>query len=207
MKIKIFESEMQQAEIVLAAQSVLDELQSMAEKIAKMEAEQIMPIESSMREQFGADRAKQFSSSASENLRTALEAIKQTKETIGLQVDRLSAIVDGKPVPENDMQEEPSTSSSDEVDDDLGFGSEDKSTDNVDQEIDDLFGDSANPPEGRVKKESFSLRGKKLTENDRLNIKNYFNSVREFTSIKSAINETAECFALNKSEVINILGK
>lgn len=199
---KIFESEMQQAEIVLAAQSVLDDLQAMAEKIAKMEAEQIMPIESSMREQFGADRAKRFSNSASENLRAALEAIKNTKESIGSQVDQLSAIVDGEPVPENDMQSD-TFAADDEVDDNLGFG--DTKEQEVDQDIEDLFGDSANPPEGREKKESFNIKGNLITESDVTFLRNYFNNLVSMYDARTALNETAETFSLKKIDLIKIL--
>ena len=70
-----------QAEVVLAAQEIGDKLQGMAEDIAQMQVQDMMPLVQAMKEQMGMDQASAFESSATASLQGLLDTMKTTKES------------------------------------------------------------------------------------------------------------------------------
>ncbi len=70
-----------QAEVVLAAQEIGDKLQGMAEDIAQMQVQDMMPLVQAMKEQMGMDQASAFESSATASLQGLLDTMKSTKES------------------------------------------------------------------------------------------------------------------------------
>ena len=96
------ENEMDQAEAVLAAKSVTDTLQDMAEKIAKLEANNIMPLLDTIRMNFGPEYSDQLSADATTALQAVLTALKAAKEQIGANIDKMQGVITGE-APANDM--------------------------------------------------------------------------------------------------------
>ena len=87
-----------QAEVVLAAQEIGDKLQAMAEDIAQMQVQDMMPLVQAMKEQMGMDQAQAFESSATASLQGLLDSMKSTKESY----DNAVLVLQGE-APANDM--------------------------------------------------------------------------------------------------------
>ena len=95
----LMEQDLDQAELVLAAKDMVDRLQKMAEDLASMQVEDLMPLVDAMRESFGTEQANAFSASADATLAAALETIKATRE----QMDQSVMVLTGEGAPANDM--------------------------------------------------------------------------------------------------------
>ena len=101
----LFEQDLDQAELVLAAKDMGDRLQKMAEDLASMQVEDLMPLVAAMKEQMGPEKAGAFESSADAAISGALEAVKSAKESH----DNAVLALQGEAPPETDMDmEEPS---------------------------------------------------------------------------------------------------
>ena len=107
---------MDQAELVLAAKAVTDELQNIAIKIAKMEANGIMPLLDAIRLNFGEKYAEQLSNDASDALTAVLDAVKEAKTKIGKNIGNMQQIVTGEG-PGNDMAQNSGVTDEPTVDD------------------------------------------------------------------------------------------
>jgi len=80
MKAKVKESaELEQAEVMLAAQELVDELQKMVENLAEMQVQKLMPIVDAMKEQMGFEQAEAYNASAEAALGTLLNSAKAAK--------------------------------------------------------------------------------------------------------------------------------
>ena len=95
----LMEQDLDQAELVLAAKDMVDRIQKMAEDLASMQVEDLMPLVDAMRESFGTEQANAFSASADATLAAALETIKATRE----QMDQSVMVLTGEGAPVNDM--------------------------------------------------------------------------------------------------------
>ena len=101
----LFEQDLDQAELVLAAKDMGDRLQKMAEDLASMQVEDLMPLVAAMKEQMGPEKAGAFESSADAAISGALESVKSAKESH----DNAVLALQGEAPPETDMDmEEPS---------------------------------------------------------------------------------------------------
>lgn len=97
------ESELDQAEVLLAAKNMADELQKMAENLASMQVEELMSITNAMKEEVGTAEADTFNASAEMAIGSALEAVKAANA----QVNDAVLVAQGQ-APETDMgMEEP----------------------------------------------------------------------------------------------------
>ena len=76
------ESELQQAQVVLAAQDMVDQIQKMTEQISEMQFKDLPALVDSIRNDMGADQASQFQSQASAALSTLLSAVQQGKTAL-----------------------------------------------------------------------------------------------------------------------------
>ena len=80
MKTKVRESaELEQAEVMLAAQELVDGLQKMVEDLAGMQVQKLMPIVDAMKEQLGFEQAEAYNASAEAALGTLLSSAKAAK--------------------------------------------------------------------------------------------------------------------------------
>ena len=78
----VMESDLEQAEVMLAAQELVDELQKMVEDIAEMQVQKLMPIVDAMKEQVGFEQAEAYNNAADAALGGILDQMKSTKEAV-----------------------------------------------------------------------------------------------------------------------------
>ena len=82
-KRKLKESaDLDQAEVLLAAKQLADDLQKMAEDLASMQVEDLMSITNAMKEEVGPAEAEAFSAAAEAAIASALEAVKAANEGV-----------------------------------------------------------------------------------------------------------------------------
>ena len=74
------ESDLEQAEVMLAAQELVDEVQKMVENIAEMQVQKLMPIVDAMKEQVGFEQAESYNSAMDGALGAFLDQAKAAKE-------------------------------------------------------------------------------------------------------------------------------
>ena len=141
----IVENDLDQAEVLLAARQLCDDLQKMAEDLASMQVEDLMSIHSAMKEEVGTAEADAFNASAEAAIAGALEAVKGAKEG----VDNALLTAQGQAPAPTDMDmpmdpeapaEEPAMDMGDEMGDDDMMGAD--------------AADGGDAPEGREMKES-----------------------------------------------------
>jgi hypothetical protein len=184
--VSLFEDEMDRAELVLAAKAILDKLQKMAEELAKVEADDVLPLLDGIRSEFGPQFADQLNDAATNGLRQALEAVKTSKEQIGNAINNMQGVVTGDgsndmaqsdetgeqtpaPVGGNDASAEFGDDTADQGGDATGTeGADISSDDDLASGLSDLLGGEENNadqgPEGRTKKESVYPTGAVLSE-------------------------------------------
>lgn len=75
----VSESEIQQAQVVLAAQDMIDRLQGMMEDISEMQFKDLPALANSIKNDMGTEQATQFQSAASQALTTLLQAVQAGK--------------------------------------------------------------------------------------------------------------------------------
>ena len=78
----IMEADLDQAEVLLAAQELVDEMQKMVENVAEMQVQKLMPIVDAMKEQVGFDIAEQYNTAADGALGALLDQMKTAKEAV-----------------------------------------------------------------------------------------------------------------------------
>lgn len=82
-KRKVAESaDLDQAEVLLAAKQLADDLQKMAEDLASMQVEDLMSITNAMKEEVGTAEAEAFNAAAEAAISSALEAVKAANESV-----------------------------------------------------------------------------------------------------------------------------
>lgn len=105
-KKKLEESaDLDQAEVLLAAKQMADDLQKMAENLASMQVEDLMSIHNAMKEQVGTAEADAFNASAEAAISSALDAVKSANEAVGNAV--LTAQGEAPAPTDMDMPTEP----------------------------------------------------------------------------------------------------
>jgi len=139
----LLEQEVEKAEIVIAAKSLVDELQDMIEQMGKMQNDELGAVVDQMSYQYGADKAASFNQAVASQLETLLASIKTAKEAVNNEVLVLTG-------------EAPAPSEMGPADSDLGTMDDDG--EDLEVPADDLTGGdaSASGPEedplGRAKK-------------------------------------------------------
>ena len=78
----VMEDELEQAEVMLAAQELVDELQKMVEDLAEMQVQKLMPIVDAMKEQVGFEQAEAYNNAADGALASLLDQAKGAKEAL-----------------------------------------------------------------------------------------------------------------------------
>ena len=77
----LFESEMGRSETVLAAKSMVDEIQDMLEKLSKMQNEQMPALIDTIRDQIGAEQADAFKGAMTPVLANLYQALTTSRES------------------------------------------------------------------------------------------------------------------------------
>ena len=96
---KVNEAEdLEQAELILVAKNMVEKLQGMAEDVAKMQTDELMPLEEKMKETFGPEMGSAFGESADSVLGTLLDAVKQAKEALSQATGVLSGEAPAAPM-------------------------------------------------------------------------------------------------------------
>lgn len=159
----LLENDLEQAELVLAAQDMMSKLQGMAEDLAKMNAQDLFPLVDKMKAAFGPEAAHAFEGSVQESITNAMNTVRHAKDEMGNSILRL----EGK-APQNDMGADAGAGMAPQGDslDPMAGGQADAGQ--VDMAMDDFGGsDAASGPEeeplGRARKESVE-GGKALNE-------------------------------------------
>ncbi len=78
----VMEDDLEQAEVMLAAQELVDELQGMVEDVAEMQVQKLMPIVDAMKEQVGFEQAEAYNNAADGALGALLDAMKTAKGAV-----------------------------------------------------------------------------------------------------------------------------
>lgn len=96
--LKITESEIEKAEIVLATRNeIVDKLQRDAEKIANMKVDILSPLVDRVKAEHGLDAAERFRHSIESKLDNCLNVILQTKDEISTEVLKLTGDLSSAP--------------------------------------------------------------------------------------------------------------
>lgn len=114
--------DLDQAEVLLAAKQMADDLQKMAENLASMQVEELMSITNAMKDEVGTAEADAFSAAAEAAISSALEAVKGANEAVNNAV--LAA--QGEHVETDmDMDMTPSDDGDIEMEPEMDMGAED----------------------------------------------------------------------------------
>jgi len=89
------ESEVQQAQVVLAAQDMVDKMQSMLEDVSEMQFKELPALVDSIKNQVGMDQAQQFNTDATAALTGLLQNIQGAKQ----QLETALGVVTGQESP------------------------------------------------------------------------------------------------------------
>jgi hypothetical protein len=96
------ESEVQQAQVVLAAQDMVDNVQKMSEEISSMQFKDLPALCDQIKNQIGVDQAMQFNTDAT----AALAGLLQNLQGARQQLDQALGVVTGQAAPSIPGQEE-----------------------------------------------------------------------------------------------------
>lgn len=217
----LIESELEKAEVVLAAKAILKQLQDMAGDLVKVEANDIMPMMDSMRLTFGPDAADAFNEKATQSLRQAANAIKQANDAISAEVAKMEGNVNGELSNDMAMAPEADIAADDDLDlgDDLGGDMDldidveddmDSDGGNAEFDLDAAFDDAAanNSAAGRARKESIERNVATLRESknpDLLVFETFRKTLKESKNATVAARAVAEAFDIDITDVIDIV--
>ena len=225
----LIETELDRAEVILAAKSITDTIQKMAEQVAKMDAEDVMPLAEPIRTAFGPEQSKSFGDNVSAKLRELTEQLKATKEAIDAEIARMEGEANGDPMsndladmddasdlaPQNDDMNVPHDS--DMADsfgagdgaDDMGAMSDMTPDTNALPAPDDDLSNMAPDMNaaGRARKESY-VPTKKVLESvdpDRELAREFMSMIREGKSVKDAAATITEAYGIPVSLLTTIV--
>jgi hypothetical protein len=89
------ESEVQQAQVVLASQDMVDEVQKMSEQVSSMQFKDLPALIDQIKNQIGVDQAMQFNTDAT----AALAGLLQNLQGARQQLDQALGVVTGQAAP------------------------------------------------------------------------------------------------------------
>lgn len=206
----LVESDMQKAELLLATKAITAELQNIAEKIAKIEADDVMPIIDNMKASFGPEAAERFYRASTDSLRKLVDTLQATKSTIS---DHIMQLENGGPIndmamsgddmaPEDDFADDTDMDADADADvalaghDDADAPDDDMAS--ADEFAQDEFGDAESSSfAGRDRKESFI--------SDRTVLECFRRTMSEGTKASKAAKMVAEELCIDVSDVRAII--
>jgi hypothetical protein len=147
------QEDLAKASTILAAKDMSSQVQSVAEDVAKMSVEDLMPLVDIMRGQFGSDAATAFNDVVKEALDALLDQATKTKEIMDEATDTLNK--GGVPSQKTDI--EAASDEGPEAEPDAGLEDESEGEDDLAADIGKLTGGAPETPEtpeplGRTKK-------------------------------------------------------
>jgi len=101
----LLETELDRAEVILAARDLVRRLQSTTEDLAKLQIEEIMPLLDAIRVQFGNEQSKSFEDTISESLNNTLDSVKRTREVLATAVNNLESSFTSETMVDNGPEE------------------------------------------------------------------------------------------------------
>lgn len=154
----LLESEVEEAEIVIATKGFSKSLQEMIEKVGRLQNEDLPPLSDQMRANYNIDVAHNFHEKTQGTLQSVLDSLYYAKDEIDRVVQNMAT---GNLHWENDMEadsEELEGEVEPELDSELDVGQE---VGDIDSELADLEDELDDEPLGRIKKESLeSIRNR-----------------------------------------------
>lgn len=95
-----------QAELILVIKNMVEKLQGMAEDVAQMQTDDLMPLVEKIKVEFGQDLGQQFNDAADQTFSTLLEAVKAAKDSLsqaeGVLRGESPAMTEPSPEPADD---------------------------------------------------------------------------------------------------------
>ena len=88
---KLLESEIEQAEVIIAAKGFAQELQNMIEKAGRMMNEDLGPVVDQMREAYGNDVSSRFGEMMGAQMQEVIDELRTSKEKIDDSVDAIAS--------------------------------------------------------------------------------------------------------------------
>lgn len=151
----LFESELEEAEVVIATKGFSKSLQEMIEKVGRLQNEDLPPLADQLRNIYGVETAQQFHEKTQSTLQSVLDALYYSREEIDREVQNMA-----KGIFQFDVDMDKDISSA--PDNTMGreFGADDD-LDELEAEL-DLSDADAGEPLGRVRKESIQHVATKL---------------------------------------------
>lgn len=150
---ELFESAIEKAELVLGVKAITDEMQSMTQKISKMQIEDVSALTERLKAEFGVAVGDKFQNEVNTILTGILSTLQSGKATLDNKALELSG--DSTSVPFSDEIETTLDMDNDEVN---------ASTDDFNDEENLEDSDLVEPGLGRVKKESIIFKATKMLE-------------------------------------------
>jgi len=168
---RLLETEVSQAEVMMAAKGFAQELQEMIEKIGRLQNEDLPPVTDQMRETYGTESASAFQTQIYGALQSVMDSLYAAKGQVDDAVSNMA--MTGQVGASNDMDLDPSL---DGMDDGMGGmdaeAGMDADLDNIagDLDAEDEFGsaDEEDPLGRSMKAESVKHLEKKVMEMQRL---------------------------------------
>ena len=162
---KLIESDLEQAEVVLAAKSITQDIQDLLEKVAKLRVDDLLPLVDEIKLKFDQATSEQYKMAVDAELEQLQAALTASKDVL----DNQASILNGDSTDmgmgmEMDPMGGPDTGMGMDVDPELGM--DDPIGD--DMEVDPFAGSDASAggaePMGRMQKESRTAHHKSLVE-------------------------------------------
>lgn len=94
----LIETEMEKYQLILSAKAIPDRLQDFAERIAKIEADDLMPVIDEYKKMFGKEAGERFHRETIGALRALMDQLQKTKDTVNSNIEALES-----GAPANDM--------------------------------------------------------------------------------------------------------
>lgn len=151
---RLLETEVSQAEVMMAAKGFSQELQEMVEKIGRLQNEDLPPVTDQMRETYGLPSASAFQTQIYGALQTVMDALYTAKQQVDDAVSNMAST--GQVTAKTDMDVPMDDMEDDQLDADMDAEAAD--LDDMGDEMADDFG--SEEPLGRSKKMESALQHK-----------------------------------------------
>ncbi len=104
---------LEQAQLILAVQDMIDDIMGMAEDLASMQVQKMMPVIAKMKTAFGMEQAQAFETSVNSTLSAALEAMKSAHDGMTDAVAVLQGQAPAMPMASADLSADSGTATAD----------------------------------------------------------------------------------------------
>jgi hypothetical protein len=207
----LIENELEKAEIVLAAKAIVDKLSKMAEDLATVEGEDIMPMMDQLRQAYGDHLADDFYEISTTKLRDAIECLVASKDALSHSVEKLEGVLNGEPVANDMMMDEPENDFEEPAHHD-----EEPEASHEEEEHDEETHDDPTPAvpfSGRERKpsaESVLSKGslvetlKTSKNSDRVIAEAFMSQIKNGVSVAEAVKAVAEAADIQIADVVEI---